>query len=409
MPLFKKTGGGLFSSFKGTEHSERLRNTFEETQQFKRQLQKAEVGLKAYEKATEEVLKLTDDSVTAFPRVWRKDHNIATSPNAAMLPEEDMAKPAPTTKKLSSYPSHKYQLVLSQRCHEEVYVPMEAWHKQYQHMKLRIASVEGTRLEYDSARKDLGAARDASLKHARKTDGKIDPSLVSEESRAEAVLASKRQVYIELEEEVHVELLALAADSQNMLQVVQRALLLNAEALADAAECHREREAEMPMISRQSSGPLQLDLGNSVAGSPMASPVGTPTYGSTPPASFRNMNINESGTPTRLSNQGNRFDESAAITEQQRMTTPVGGGGMMGTGGGMAGVPAISAPTGHTGQLKVTNEVFPAAPSHGVGGAYHAGGIQQSAEFPSAPGHTVNPSAQGTTYGDKREAFLEQH
>jgi hypothetical protein len=156
--------------------------------------------------------------------------------------------------------------------------------------------------------------------------------------------------------------------------------------------------------------------------------------------------------------QGNRFDESAAITEQQRMTTPVGGGGMMGTGGGMAGVPAISAPTGHTGQLKVTNEVrliigslfirnttknlrtvvwqpslhilcvffstfsfiacasssadhdcvanrtcftccmisylrplqvFPAAPSHGVGGAYHAGGIQQSAEFPSAPGHTV--------------------
>lgn len=58
-----------------------------------------------------EMLRMADDSVTAFPRVWRKDENVATSPNAAVLPEEDMAKPAPTTKKLASYPSHKFQLV----------------------------------------------------------------------------------------------------------------------------------------------------------------------------------------------------------------------------------------------------------------------------------------------------------
>lgn len=57
------------------------------------------------------VLKLSDDSVTAFPRVWRKDENIATSPNAAVLPDEDMARPAPTTKHLASYPSHKFQMV----------------------------------------------------------------------------------------------------------------------------------------------------------------------------------------------------------------------------------------------------------------------------------------------------------
>lgn len=166
-------------------------------------------------------------------------------------------------------------------------------------------------------------------------------------------------------------MLALAADAQMMLQVVQRALLLNAEALADAAETHREREGsvctspsyqqssppywrfvllicttnqslllsqasgkpnnkrcsqsqaliygcfdsrrfwslmhlilrvQMPMISRESSGPLQLGMGSSMTGSPMASPAGTPTYANSPNAgSFRNMNLSETGTPTRMS------------------------------------------------------------------------------------------------------------
>lgn len=54
---------------------------------------------------------MTDDSMTAFPRVWRKDDAPATSPNAAVLPSEDVDKPAPTTKKLASYPSHKFQIV----------------------------------------------------------------------------------------------------------------------------------------------------------------------------------------------------------------------------------------------------------------------------------------------------------
>ncbi len=54
---------------------------------------------------------MTDDSMTAFPRVWRKDEDMATSPNAAVLPREDIDKPAPTTKKLASYPSHKFQMV----------------------------------------------------------------------------------------------------------------------------------------------------------------------------------------------------------------------------------------------------------------------------------------------------------
>ena len=74
------------------------------------------------------MLKVTDDSMTAFPRVWRKDEDIATSPNAAVLPDEDMNKPAPTTKKLASYPSHKFQLVppLSRPCSSER-VPQRSW------------------------------------------------------------------------------------------------------------------------------------------------------------------------------------------------------------------------------------------------------------------------------------------
>ena len=57
-------------------------------------------------------------------------------------------------------------------------------------MQTRIGSVEHSRLEYDSARKDLGAARDAQLKHARKTDGKVDANLQAQEAQAETILAS---------------------------------------------------------------------------------------------------------------------------------------------------------------------------------------------------------------------------
>lgn len=48
------------------------------------------------------------------------------------------------------------------------------------------------------------------------------------------------------------------------------------------------RGVQMPMINRQSSGPLQLGVGSSIMGSPVGSPagtpVGTPTYASGSPA-----------------------------------------------------------------------------------------------------------------------------
>ena len=58
--------------------------------------------------------------------------------------------------------------------------------------------------------------------------------------------AAKREAYVNLEEEVHTETLGLAADAQKTLGYVSRALLLVAEALADASETHREREAVVP-------------------------------------------------------------------------------------------------------------------------------------------------------------------
>lgn len=51
--------------------------------------------------------------------------------------------------------------------------------------------MEHARLEYDSSRKDLGAARESILKHARKTDGKSDPQLEAHEAQAETILASE--------------------------------------------------------------------------------------------------------------------------------------------------------------------------------------------------------------------------
>lgn len=51
---------------------------------------------------------MTDDSLSAFPRVWRKND---AAPNAALLPEEDITKSAPTTKKLGAYPSQEYLVV----------------------------------------------------------------------------------------------------------------------------------------------------------------------------------------------------------------------------------------------------------------------------------------------------------
>lgn len=50
---------------------------------------------------------MTDDSMTAFPRVWRK----ADDGGAAMLPEEDITKAAPSSKSLSAHPSKKFVLV----------------------------------------------------------------------------------------------------------------------------------------------------------------------------------------------------------------------------------------------------------------------------------------------------------
>lgn len=383
MPLFRKTTPGLankFSSFKGTEHSERLRNTAEECQTFKRQLVKAEAAIKIYEKATSEVLKVTDDSMTAFPRVWRKDEDMATSPNAAVLPREDIDKPAPTTKKLASYPSHKFQMNMEQRMQNEVYTPIEMWHKEYRLLKTRITAVEASRIEYDGARKDLAVAREAQLKHARKTDGQVDGSLQSHDTRAESVLNVKREAYVNLEEEVHAETLALAADAQKTLGYVSRALLLVAEALADASETHREREAVMPMVDRYSSGPLPLGMGSPV-GSQSGTPVGTPTYGGSPTgfgaasggqspdAVARNASsFRSTGNPTRFSNEAGsgNFNEAAAYQAQQQQ--------------GMGGaVPTAGTATHGVGKLHL-GEAYPAAPTH------QARGVQDSAnEYPAAP------------------------
>ena len=55
-----------------------------------------------------EVLKVTDDSMSGFPRVWRKNDG---TPNAASVPQEDVTKGAPTTKHLGSYPSDKHTVV----------------------------------------------------------------------------------------------------------------------------------------------------------------------------------------------------------------------------------------------------------------------------------------------------------
>ena len=54
------------------------------------------------------MLKTADDSLSAFPRVWRKNDEAA---NAALLPEEDLTKSPPTTKKLGLYPSHQILVV----------------------------------------------------------------------------------------------------------------------------------------------------------------------------------------------------------------------------------------------------------------------------------------------------------
>jgi hypothetical protein len=55
-----------------------------------------------------EILKTTDDSLSAFPRVWRKaeEHGVG-----ATLPEEDITKAAPTSKSLAAHPSKKFVLV----------------------------------------------------------------------------------------------------------------------------------------------------------------------------------------------------------------------------------------------------------------------------------------------------------
>lgn len=59
-----------------------------------------------------EVLKVTDDSLSAFPRVWRK----ADDGNTATLPEEDIVKAAPTSKSVGAHPSKKFVLVSMLLC-----------------------------------------------------------------------------------------------------------------------------------------------------------------------------------------------------------------------------------------------------------------------------------------------------
>lgn len=55
-----------------------------------------------------ELLKTTDDSLSAFPRVWRQGD---AAPNTAHLAEEDVTKAAPTAKRLGAYPSQNITLV----------------------------------------------------------------------------------------------------------------------------------------------------------------------------------------------------------------------------------------------------------------------------------------------------------
>ena len=61
-------------------------------------------------------------------------------------------------------------------------------------MQTRITAVEASRIEYDGARKDLAIAREAQLKHARKTDGQVDGSLQAHDTRAESVLAGAHRM-----------------------------------------------------------------------------------------------------------------------------------------------------------------------------------------------------------------------
>lgn len=57
------------------------------------------------------------------------------------------------------------------------------------YLQERIDAVESSRIEYDSSRKELASAREAQLKHARKTDGKVDATLQAHEAQAESILA----------------------------------------------------------------------------------------------------------------------------------------------------------------------------------------------------------------------------
>jgi hypothetical protein len=65
-----------------------------------------------------EVLKTTDDSLSAFPRAWRQAD---AAPNTAQLAEQDITKAAPTAKALGAHPSQgissvSIQCVWVQQC-----------------------------------------------------------------------------------------------------------------------------------------------------------------------------------------------------------------------------------------------------------------------------------------------------
>ena len=55
-----------------------------------------------------EVLKTTDDSLSAFPRAWRQAD---AAPNTAQLAEADITKAAPTFKQLGAHPSQDIAMV----------------------------------------------------------------------------------------------------------------------------------------------------------------------------------------------------------------------------------------------------------------------------------------------------------
>jgi hypothetical protein len=55
-----------------------------------------------------EVLKTTDDSLSAFPRAWRQAD---AAPNTAQLAESDVTKAAPTSKQLGAHPSQDIAMV----------------------------------------------------------------------------------------------------------------------------------------------------------------------------------------------------------------------------------------------------------------------------------------------------------